>query len=71
MQGRLSEAEGRISDIEDTTQQLVTDRELHSKHINTLWTRVEDLENRSRRNNVRLLGLTEGKEVANIKGCIK
>ncbi len=32
---------------------------------------MEYLENRSRRNNVRLLGLTEGKEGANIKGRIK
>lgn len=31
---------------------------------------MEDLENRSRRNNVRLLGLTEGKEGANLKECI-
>lgn len=37
MQVRLTEAVVRISDIEDTTQQLVTDRELHSKWINTLW----------------------------------
>lgn len=30
MQVRLTEAEGRFSDIEDTTQQLVTDRELQA-----------------------------------------
>ena len=70
MQVRLTKAEGRISDIEETTQQLVTDRELHSKWIDTLWTRVEDLENRSRCNNVRLLCLTEGKEGTNLKECI-
>ncbi|KAK5619402.1 hypothetical protein CRENBAI_004566 [Crenichthys baileyi] len=32
------------------------------KILTTLWERVEDLENRSRRNNVRMVGLTEGKE---------
>ena len=67
---RLTEAEGQLSDTEDSTQQLVTDRELHSKRIDTLWTHVEDLENRSRRNNVRLLCLTEGKEGTNLKECI-
>ncbi|KAI9546102.1 hypothetical protein NQZ68_030689, partial [Dissostichus eleginoides] len=56
--------------IEDNTQQLVSDSELHSKRIDTLWNRVEDLENRSRHNNVRLLGLKEGTEGHNIKACI-
>lgn len=71
MQERLTEAETRISDVEDTTQQLVSDREAQCKRIDTLWSRVEDLENRSRRNNIRLLGLKEGKEGNNIKTCIK
>ena len=70
MQEWLTEVEGRVSDIEDTKQQLVSNSELHSKRINTLWDRVEDLENRSRRNNVRLLGLSEGIEGDNIKACI-
>lgn len=59
MQQRLTEAKGRISDIEDTAHQLVNDRDVHSKRVETLWNRVEDLESRSRRNNVRLLGLKE------------
>lgn len=49
----------------------MTNRQLRSKRIETVWTRVEDLENRSHRNNVRLLGLTEGKEGANLKECIE
>ena len=32
------------------------------KRLETLWMRVEDLENRSKRNNVRVVGLIEGKE---------
>uniref|UniRef100_A0AAR2JAN4 L1 transposable element RRM domain-containing protein n=1 Tax=Pygocentrus nattereri TaxID=42514 RepID=A0AAR2JAN4_PYGNA len=71
MQARLTEAEGRISDLEDSTQQLVNGRELHSKRIDALWSRVEDLENRSRRNNVRLLGLKEGIEGDNLNVCIE
>lgn len=37
-------------------------REKCDKRMETLWTRVEDLENRSRRNNIRMVGLKEGKE---------
>lgn len=36
MQVRLTKAEGRISDIEETTQQLVTDRKLHSKWMDKI-----------------------------------
>lgn len=71
MQERLTKAEGRISDIEDTTHQLVNDHDLHSKCIETLWNRVEDLESRSCRNNVRLLGLKEGTEGDNMTACIE
>ncbi|KAL6461684.1 hypothetical protein MHYP_G00298290 [Metynnis hypsauchen] len=67
----FAEAEGRISDLEDSTQQLVNGRELYSKRIDTLWSQVEDLENRSRRNNVRLLVLKEGIEGDNLIVCIE
>ena len=36
MQEWLTEAEGHISDMEDTTQQLVTSRDPYSKCIETL-----------------------------------
>lgn len=68
---RITEAEGRISDVEDSTQQLLHSREQHSKRLDELWKRVEDLENRSRRNNVRLLGLKEGMEGDNLTECIR
>lgn len=35
--------EDQISEVEDTTQQLVRDRNLQRKHIDTLWSQVEDL----------------------------
>ncbi|CAG5947255.1 unnamed protein product, partial [Menidia menidia] len=51
--------------------QLARDRELHSQRIDALWSRIEDLENRSRRNNIRMLGLREGSEGDDIKACIE
>ncbi|KAI4901759.1 hypothetical protein NFI96_001044 [Prochilodus magdalenae] len=62
IQERLEETESRISVVEDATAQLTSDGEKHGKSIDILWKRVEDLENRSRRNNVRLVGLKEGRE---------
>lgn len=65
IKGRLTTAESRISDTEDTTAQLkskVTDLETKMK---VLTEKNEDLENRSRRSNIRLIGLpenTEGKD---------
>lgn len=71
MQERLTQAEGRISGVEDSTQQLLNVREQQRKRLDTLWNRVEDLENRSRRNNVRLLGLKEGIEGDNLIACVE
>lgn len=62
IQIRLGDAEQRISNIEDANGRLDNDVQKHDKQIQTLWMRVEDLENRSRRNNVRLVGLKENKE---------
>ena len=62
IQSRLGDAEQRISDIEVANVRTERDVEKHDKQIQTLWMRVEDLENRSRRNNVRLVGLKENKE---------
>lgn len=71
IQERLMEAEGRISDLEDSTQQLLDSREPQMKCTEALWSRVEDLDNRSRRNNVRLLGLKEDIEGSNLRACVK
>ena len=61
IQIRLAVAEQQISDIEDVHAQMEKNMKCDKK-LETLWTRVEDLENRSQRNNVRLVGLKEGKE---------
>ena len=62
VQVRLGAAEQRISDIEDMNTRVEKVIEKHDKKLETLWSRVEDLENRSRRNNVRMVGLKENKE---------
>lgn len=59
---RLGEAEQRISDMEEVNTRMENNMEKCDKRLETLWMRVEDLENRSRRNNVRMVGLKEGKE---------
>ncbi|ROL55474.1 LINE-1 retrotransposable element ORF1 protein [Anabarilius grahami] len=61
IQERLDEAEGHISNMEDVTS-IVGDGERHDKCLEVMWNRIEDLENRSRCNNVRMIGLREGLE---------
>lgn len=62
IQERLGEAEQRISDMEDMQAGMEKNIEKCDGRLETLWARVEDLENRSRRNNFRMVGLAEGKE---------
>ena len=62
IQMRLGEAEQRIADVEDVNTRMEESMEKCDKRLETMWMRVEDLENRSRRNNVRVVGLKEGKE---------
>ncbi len=66
IQERLDEAEGRISNMEDITSKLVGD----DKRLEVMWNRIEDLENRSRRNNVRMIGLKERLEAGGMIKCM-
>lgn len=59
VQTRLAEAEGRISELEDANNQARPKLETCEKKVQVLWSRVEDLENRGRRNNIRIIGLKE------------
>lgn len=60
--GRISHAEQRISDAEDSVNELLTKVGTLENTVKTLSDKVEDLECRSRRNNVRLVGLPEKAE---------
>lgn len=59
---RLGEAEQRISDIEDASALIEAKVDKCEERLEVLWSRVEDLENRSRRNNVRIIRFKEGVE---------
>lgn len=62
MRSRITFAEQRISHMEDTVESHNTDlRMLHTK-IRALEYKAEDAGNRNRRNNLRIVGMTEGVE---------
>lgn len=71
IQERLTEAKGRLSSVEDTTVQLANASEQNNKRLEMLWNHVEGLENRSRHNNVRLIGLKEGAEAGGLIKCVQ
>lgn len=59
---RIDEAEARISTAEDQLRKAETELTSAAKRIAYLESKTDDLENRGRRKNLRLLGLREGAE---------
>ena len=59
IQEKLEEAEGRIHHLEDATEGLINNRDRDEKRMDAMWNRLQMLENHSKRNNVRLVGLKE------------
>lgn len=59
---RMEEAENRIMSAEEQLEKTTANLTNAMKRIAYLETKTEDLENRSRRNNLRLFGLREGAE---------
>ncbi|KAK7881346.1 hypothetical protein WMY93_029755 [Mugilogobius chulae] len=59
VQERVTEAETRISSLEDTTERLRTAEGKRSKLFESMWDRIQALENHGKRNNVRVIGLKE------------
>uniref|UniRef100_H3AL51 L1 transposable element RRM domain-containing protein n=1 Tax=Latimeria chalumnae TaxID=7897 RepID=H3AL51_LATCH len=62
---RIVEAENRISKIEDDETGVKKKVKKMEQQLSTALDRIEDLENRSRRNNLRILGFLEGAEEGN------
>lgn len=62
IRGRLFEAEGRISTVEDQQGSHSSQITELQSLVNTLFHKVDDTENRQRRNNIRVVGLPEGEE---------
>uniref|UniRef100_H3AEK4 L1 transposable element RRM domain-containing protein n=1 Tax=Latimeria chalumnae TaxID=7897 RepID=H3AEK4_LATCH len=59
---RVATAEQRVSNMEDAQQDLNHEVMELRKHIADLRSKVDDQENRARRNNVRIVGFPEGVE---------
>lgn len=57
--GQIAHAEQHISDAEDNVNGLISEVSMLESTVKTLSNKVGDLECRSRRNNVRLVGLPE------------
>lgn len=59
MHERLGEAETRIVRLEETSERLDAAEGMKRKQMEVMWERIQTLENHSKRNNVRLVGLKE------------
>lgn len=59
---RITEAETRISDMEDVVTPIKAKLQSLEKLVHDMGERAEDLENRGRRKNIRIVGLPEGVE---------
>lgn len=59
---RTTEVEQRVSRLEDTARPLPSDLARVQKQLAEMTDKADDIENRLRRNNVRLVGLPEGVE---------
>lgn len=70
MESRVSNAEARISQVEDAVNKLTTDVEKLKASLSTSLEKLNDLENRSRWCN-RIVGLLEGKEGLNPVSFLK
>lgn len=62
IRGRLSDAEQRLGQVEDTVESHGADLRALKTKIRALEYKSEDAENRNRRNNLRIVGLVEGAE---------
>lgn len=62
MQGRMGEAEGRVGDAEDSIRDHRASIHTLQIKVKALESRAEDSENRSWRNNLRVVGLPQGAE---------
>lgn len=59
---RLDEVEKRVEFLEGSEKELKANPPASKVELDQLWDKIEDMENRSRRNNIRIVGIPEGKE---------
>ncbi|KAJ1206650.1 hypothetical protein NDU88_002052 [Pleurodeles waltl] len=68
---RLDHVENRVSATEDGQTELVSGQSKLSKELGLLKLKVEDMEARSRRNNIRIVGLAESTAITNMERHIE
>ena len=71
IQERVSTAEEKISMVESSVEQLTVDATFQDNLTKQLWDRIDMLENRSRRNNVRVIGWRENLGDNNLASCMQ
>lgn len=59
---RLDEVEKRVEFLEVAERELQANPPATKAELELIWDRIEDMENQNRRNNVRIVGIPEGKE---------
>ena len=67
---RLTEAETRIGTAEDQITSLTTLADTTQKQVQKFTSQIEELENRQRRSNLRLVGLPEGSENGDVRAFL-
>ncbi|KAJ1189027.1 hypothetical protein NDU88_005780 [Pleurodeles waltl] len=68
---RLDQSERRVSEVEDGHTELATGHAKLKKELNSLRLKVDDLEARSRRNNLHIVGVAESNAIDNMEGFIE
>ena len=71
IQERVTTAEQKITTMEDSVAQLTLDGSAQDNFLRQLWDRVDMLENRSRRNNVRVIGWGENLGDGELASCMQ
>ncbi|KAJ1145822.1 hypothetical protein NDU88_012106 [Pleurodeles waltl] len=67
IEGKLSTMEERTMAVEADTEALRAQTATHEEQLTDIMWKLEDQENRQRRNNLRFLGIKEGEEGNNIR----
>uniref|UniRef100_H3AKR2 L1 transposable element RRM domain-containing protein n=1 Tax=Latimeria chalumnae TaxID=7897 RepID=H3AKR2_LATCH len=68
---RVEETEQRISNVEDEVHRITNDEKEKNEKLTFLLNKIEDLENRSRRNNLRLTGIPETTDMVDTMKVVK
>lgn len=70
MQERVTQVEARTSNLEDELGKMQEYKESQAKQAGEVMWKLEDFENRQRRNNLRFLGLEENSEGSDVRGFL-